>query len=384
MKPIKTSIVALLFTLCFLGIQVNAQTQEKPEVPVADLIAQGKTLYRTAKFRPALTKFEAALKQEPENDEALGLAAETAFRLDSQASAREYFTRRAELASQRESVKAYCFQRVAMTCWREAHDLIAKSAELKEGEIAYNLAEDAKSEAQTKIDEGLKHAERALELRHDFADAYNIRNLLYAEAALAAGSEEKAEEYRRKSLEDLHMALTMSRPESKNTDAADFNVPTIRISEFAQEKDGDEKLAGAMLKSIEGGRPVKRLAATFPSVRPSKTATDPKDPSGTGVTAEGGAYSLGTGRGALTAAYAPGKVKVEVLVSTDGKVIFTHVVDGRSDLNGAAIVAARSWTFEPAMLDGQPVQVSGVITFDMKPGRAKSAPAPAKTPAKKP
>ncbi|HMV51965.1 MAG TPA: energy transducer TonB, partial [Blastocatellia bacterium] len=126
------------------------------------------------------------------------------------------------------------------------------------------------------------------------------------------------------------------------------------------------------------------LAATFPSVRPSKTATDPKDPSGTGVTAEGGAYSLGTGRGALTAAYAPGKVKVEVLVSTDGKVIFTHVVDGRSDLNGAAIVAARSWTFEPAMLDGQPVQVSGVITFDMKPGRAKSAPAPAKTPAKKP
>ena len=384
MKPIKIFFVALLFALCFHAIHANAQTQEKPEVPVADLIAQGKTLYRTAKFRPALVKFEAALKQEPANDEALGLAAETAFRLDNQPAARDYLTRRAELANQRESVKAYCFQRVAMTCWREAHDLIAMSAEVKDGEVTYKLAEEAETEAKAKIEEGLKYAERALELRHDFADAYNIRNLLFAEAALAARNEEKAEEYRGKSLEDLQMALTMGRPESKNTDAADFNIPTLRISEFAQEKDGDEKFAGPMLKAIEGGRPIKRLQATFPSVRSSKTATDPKDPSAKGVTADGGAYSLGTGRGALTAAYAPGKVKVEVLVSTAGKVIFTHIVDGRSDLNGAAIVAARNWTFEPAMLDGQPVQVSGVITFDLKPGRAKSASAPAKAPAKKP
>lgn len=373
MKPINTFFVALVFVLCLAGIQVGAQAQGEKETPVSTLIAQGKTLYRTAKFRPALTKFEAALKQEPENDEALGLAAETAFRLDNQASAREYLIRRAELSGQRESVKAYCFQRVAMTCWREAHDLIAKHAALKDGRIVYELPDEDRDDAKGKIEDGIKHAERALELRNDFADAYNIRNLLFAEAALAADKEEKAEEYRRKSLEDLQMALTMARPESKITDAADFNSPTIRISEFAQNKEDDETSAGPMLQSIEGGRPIKRLQARFPSVRPSKNPVEPKDPSGKGVTSDGGAYSLGTGRGALTAAYLPGKVKVEVLISTQGKVIFTHIVDGRSDLNGAAIVAARSWTFEPATLDSQPVQVSGVITFDLKPGGGKPA-----------
>jgi hypothetical protein len=369
MKSITAFPILLVFVLCLVGGPSRAQAQEKPEIPVADLIAQGKTLYRTAKFRPALTKFEAALKQEPENDEALGLAAETAFRLDNQPAAREYLIRRAELSGQRESVKAYCFQRVAMTCWREAHDLIAKYAEVKESKVSYELPDDAEKEAKEKIENGIKYAERALELRNEFADAYNIRNLLFAEAALAANNEEKAEEFRRKSLEDLQMALTMARPESKITDAADFNYPTIRLSEFTQNKVDDEKFAGPMLKVIEGGKPIKRRQATFPSIRSSKSTADPKDPSGKGVTADGGAYSLGTGRGALTAAYAAGKVKVEVLVSTQGKVIFTHIIGGRSDLNGAAIFAARSWTFEPAMLDGQPVQVSGVITFDLKPGR---------------
>jgi TonB family protein len=380
MKFINAISVILIFVFGFLGVHSRAQAQEKPEIPVADLIAQGKTLYRTAKFRPALTKFEAALKQEPENDEALGLAAETAFRLDNQTAARDYLIRRAELSGQRESVKAYCFQRVAMTCWREAHDLIAKYAEVKESKVSYELPNDAKNEAKEKLEDGIKYAERALELRNEFADAYNIRNLLFAESALAADKEEKAEEYRQKSLEDLQMALTMARPESKITDAADFNYPTIRISEFTQNKPDDEKFAGPMLKAIEGGRPVKRQQATFPSVRPSKPTTDPKDPSGKGVTADGGAYSLGAGRGALTAAYAAGKVKVEVLVSTEGKVIFTHIIDGRSDLNAAAIIAARGWTFEPAMLDGQGVQVSGVITFDLKPGRAKPASAPTTKP----
>jgi TonB family protein len=69
----------------------------------------------------------------------------------------------------------------------------------------------------------------------------------------------------------------------------------------------------------------------------------------------------------LTAAYTPGKVKVEVLISATGEVVFGHIVDGRPDLNGAAILAARAWKFEPAKFEGKQVQVSGMITFDMKP-----------------
>ena len=104
--------------------------------------------------------------------------------------------------------------------------------------------------------------------------------------------------------------------------------------------------------------------------------TAPGQAPGTGVTREGGAYSLGSGRGALTAAYTPGTVKVEVLVSTTGEVVFVRIVKGRHDLDGAAIIAARKWKFAPATFEGTPVQMSGVITFDMKPGGRPKKPPP--------
>jgi Flp pilus assembly protein TadD len=66
----------------------------KSNLSVAQLIAQGKALYRAQRLKPALAKFEAALKLDPENDEALSLAAVTAFRLDLQPQSRDYFVRR--------------------------------------------------------------------------------------------------------------------------------------------------------------------------------------------------------------------------------------------------------------------------------------------------
>jgi tetratricopeptide (TPR) repeat protein len=400
MKPIRASFAAFILCLCVWTSQSSAQqsssssrpaagqttSQDKPEASAADLIAQGKALFRTVKLRQALVKFEAALKQEPDNDEALGLAAETAFRLDSQAAAREYFLRRAELSGQKESVKAFCYQRVAMTHWRKTHDLVAKFGEIKlgggQGKVVYSLPEESLNQAMEGIKTGIEYATQAISIRDDFADAYNIRNLLHAEAALAATNEETAKEHREKSLEDLQMALTLARPapDSKN-DIADFNVPTLRISEFARTKTEDGQIEDPMVKAIEGGKVLKRVPAVFPSARQAKPAPDPNDK---GAASTGGG-SQGTGRSPMTAAYTAGKVKVEVLVSIEGKVIFTHIVDGRSDLNASAIVAARSWTFEPAMFDGQAVQLSGVISFDLRPTTAKpSVPPATMPPVKKP
>jgi hypothetical protein len=396
MKPIRVSSAAFILCFCVWTGQSSAQqasansspaasqtpSQDKPEASAADLIAQGKTFFRTVKLRQALVKFEAALKQEPDNDEALGLAAETAFRLDSQAAAREYFSRRAELPGQKESVRAFCYQRVAMTHWREVHDLVAKFGEIKlgggQGKVVYSLPEEALDQAKEGIKTGIEYATQAIGIRDDFADAYNIRNLLHAEAALAFTNEETAKEHREKSLEDLKMAMVMARPagDSKN-EIADFNTPTLRISEFPRTKTEDGQIEDPMIKVIEGGKVLKRVPAVFPKARPTKPATDPNDKGATSVSGT----SPGTGRSPLTAAYTAGKVKVEVLVSTEGKVIFTHIVDGRSDVNGAAILAARSWTFEPAMFDGQAVQLSGVISFDLRPATARpSVPPVAKKP----
>ncbi|MFN0110480.1 MAG: TonB family protein [Blastocatellia bacterium] len=342
----------------------NASTkaeQEQSNLPAAELVTQGKALYRTAKFKLALAKFEAALKKEPDNDEALGLAAETAFRLDSQAAARDYFLKRAELSGQKDTVQAYSYHRAAMTCWRESHDLVAKYTDLKNGKAVNNFPESALREVSEIISNGIEYATRALNLRTSFADAYNIRNLLQAEAALTATDEMAARNSRQKALDDLRMALTMSSPlaQEKANEAADFNYPTIRIAEFARTKEEQEQQTDEMLKAIEGGKPVKRTQAIFPASRAAK----PNDK------AEATAKSV----------YSSGKVKVEVLVSTEGKVIFSHIIDGRSDLNSAAILAARGWTFEPAMLDGQPVQISGVISFELK-----KTPPPAQSPVASP
>jgi hypothetical protein len=350
-----------------------------PEPTAVDLIAQGKTLYRSQRFKQALAKFESALKQEPENDEALGLAAVTAFRLDSQAQSRDYFQRRADLPGQKDSVKAFSFYRIALTYWREVHDLVGKFSEVKDNQVTVNLPEREGLDLKYGIENGLVYADKALAIISDFAEAHNIKNLLNAEAALAADDEEKARAYRKESVDSLRRAIELSKTPAggRSIAGADFSLPTIRVSTFTHTKEEEDKLDDPMLKLIQGGKPLKRMQAVFPSIKPPKSNADQNDASTKGVTSDGGAYSLGTGRGALTAAYAPGIVKIEVLISTEGAVVFAHVVDGRSDLNGAAVLAARNWKFEPARFEGKPVQVSGLITFEMKPGRARPTPTPA-------
>jgi TonB family protein len=347
----------------------------KPDPSAALLIEQGKTLYRAQRLKPALAKFEAALKVGPENDEALSFAAVTAFRLDLQSQSRAYFLRRANLKGQKDSVKAFSYYRVALSYWREVHDLVAKFVVIKEYKVVVTTPEQNLVNIRFGINNGLEYADKALSILDNFAEAQNVKNLLHAEAALSADSEEVAIERRRLSVECLRRAIELSRSPAgaKGGEVADFSLPTIRVSEFAHTDEEEGKIEDPMKKLITGGRPVKRTQATFPGARPAK-AGNQDDPSAKGVTKDGGAYSLGAGRGALTAAYAPGVVKVEVLVSSAGDVVFAHVVDGRSDLNGEAILAARAWKFEPAKFEGKPVQVSAVITFDMSPERAKPKP----------
>jgi len=346
----------------------NQAAGAKSNLSVAQLIAQGKALYRAQRLKPALAKFEAALKLDPENDEALSLAAVTAFRLDLQPQSRDYFVRRADLKGQKDSVKAFSYYRVALTYWREAHDLVAKFAGIKGNKVLVTTPELNREDIRSGINKGLEYADKALAILENFAEAHNVKNLLNAEAALSADSEGMADAHRRQSVGSLRRAIELSKAPAgaKGGDVADFSLPTIRVSEFAHTDEEESKIEDPMKTLITGGRPVKRMQATFPGARPAK-AGNQDDPSAKGVTKDGGAYSLGAGRGALTAAYAPGIVKVEVLVSSAGDVVFAHVVEGRSDLNGEAILAARAWKFEPAKFEGKQVQVSGMITFDMKP-----------------
>ena len=332
----------------------TSQDQDTGSSPTV-LIEQGKSFYRSVRFKEALARFEAALKKDPDNDEALGLAAVTAFRLDNQPQSREYFLRRADLAGQKDTIRSYCFYRIALTYWREAHDIVSKYGSITGDTVVFKLPETELSDARYKIDLGQDYAGRSLSITRDYIESHNIRNLLYAEAALIAPDERTAYDLRNKSLDSLRRSLELADLSSlaKRGDSADFNQPTVRIAELPRTKEEESILVDPMMRLVEGARAIKRVDAVFPrSSRPAKPKGEaPPEPESEPVNSS--------------------EVKVEILISTTGDVVFAHAVDGKSEWNGAAIIAARSWKFEPARFDGKPVQITGVITFLNKASKGK-------------
>lgn len=64
------------------------------------------------------------------------------------------------------------------------------------------------------------------------------------------------------------------------------------------------------------------------------------------------------------AARASGTVTVQIVVDESGRVISASAVSGHPLLQQSAVAAARQARFSPTLLSGQPVKVSGVITYN--------------------
>lgn len=64
------------------------------------------------------------------------------------------------------------------------------------------------------------------------------------------------------------------------------------------------------------------------------------------------------------AAKASGNVTVQVTVDESGNVISARAVSGHPLLQQSAVAAARQAKFSPTKLSGQPVKVTGVITYN--------------------
>jgi protein TonB len=63
-------------------------------------------------------------------------------------------------------------------------------------------------------------------------------------------------------------------------------------------------------------------------------------------------------------AHVQGPVSIQILVSEEGKVISAQAVSGSAMLTPAAKEAAMRARFSPTMLNGQPVKIQGVITYN--------------------
>lgn len=64
------------------------------------------------------------------------------------------------------------------------------------------------------------------------------------------------------------------------------------------------------------------------------------------------------------AARASGTVMVQVTIDENGNVISAHAISGHPLLQASAVAAARGARFSPTLLSGQPVKVTGVITYN--------------------
>jgi protein TonB len=67
---------------------------------------------------------------------------------------------------------------------------------------------------------------------------------------------------------------------------------------------------------------------------------------------------------AAKAARAQGTVTVQIVVDEKGDVVSAVAVSGHPLLQPAGVEAARRAKFEPTTVCGQPVKVSGVITYN--------------------
>jgi TonB family protein len=59
-----------------------------------------------------------------------------------------------------------------------------------------------------------------------------------------------------------------------------------------------------------------------------------------------------------------GAVQVQVLISEEGKVISAEIIEGPEELREASLNAAKQWVFKPTILEGIPVKVQGILTFN--------------------
>jgi len=70
---------------------------------------------------------------------------------------------------------------------------------------------------------------------------------------------------------------------------------------------------------------------------------------------------------AARAVRASGAVSIQVLIDTNGEVFSAQAVSGHPLLRPASAIAACDSRFAPTLLQGQPVKVSGIITYNFVP-----------------
>ena len=144
-------------------------------------------------------------------------------------------------------------------------------------------------------------------------------------------------------------------------------TPTLVGSE-ASKSDAREKPTTLTVLGSLDGPPNMALPANGGSMSPDEKITRDVNSISGGVL-NGKAMSLPRPRypAAARAVRAFGAVQIQVLIDEDGGVFAATANNGHPLLRSASVTAACSAKFTPTYLAGQPVKVSGIITYNFVP-----------------
>jgi TonB family protein len=302
------------------------QQQYKPGDTTPENIAVGER---------AVAAYREVLAREPQNEDAYRAIIYLYGQMKQDDKVREMVTQHANDGSVSNEHRAEAFSILASQQWKCSYD-VTEQKENKTTEeqpdkviVKYKMPADAGDfyKAQQCATEGLQLAEQAIALDPDNAVAWTQKvNLLREKAKLAEmeGNQELRAEYTRQGDEALETQARVAR-------------------EARRRQSGDEQAAPGQDASPAAGRGTLVTGGVLNGkVIYKPQPYYPQD---------------------AKAARAQGTVTVRILVDEEGRVVEAKAVSGHPLLREAAEAAARNSRFAPTRLQGQPVKVSGVITY---------------------
>jgi len=116
--------------------------------------------------------------------------------------------------------------------------------------------------------------------------------------------------------------------------------------------------------AMTGSKPVPSVSMV--TVEFKLEGTPPRSRTISGGVLNGKATSLPTPAypAAAKAVNASGTVTVQVMIAEDGSIYSAQAVSGHPLLRSVSVKAACSAAFSPVLLQGEPVKISGVITYN--------------------
>lgn len=176
---------------------------------------------------------------------------------------------------------------------------------------------------------------------------------------------------------ELIASIDMSPKEPPPISTAKMTKATIRPEFNVKLGDSDSNATvkadtgrGAVVDSggptgLSGGTTEKTTNDEEPPPPPKKAP--PKTVSGGVLNGKATSLPKPAYPAAAKAIRAGGPVSVQVLIDESGRVVSASAVSGHPLLRAAAVSAAQGARFSPTLLTGQPVKVSGVITYNFVP-----------------